>query len=219
MCDVSQEDIIPSILSTSAREDNKFPGNTYNCPPPLTIAIRLHCELRVELSLTYDEGASKQMHGRLMKMRIDGTWVVAWVRVGDMAITIGKDDSWVLLVPQSPPLSPPGPLFLPEQYNIRRPESTTPLFSLPTHTTHNNSRPTKYCTLNWRNCRSSSILIRHYLFALYDSMEASSIDRLDSIWGWLKRTLEIIIRSKVDEYRGTTTSAPTHYYSGDDVLR
>lgn len=76
MCDVSQEDIIPSILSTSAREDNKFQGNTYNCPPPLTIAIRLHCELRVELSLTYDEGASKQMHGRLMKMRIDGTTTI-----------------------------------------------------------------------------------------------------------------------------------------------
>lgn len=73
MCDVSQEDIIPSILSTSAREDNKFQGNTYNCTPPLTIAMRLHFELRVELSLTYDEGASKQMHGRLMKMRIDGT--------------------------------------------------------------------------------------------------------------------------------------------------
>lgn len=89
---------------------------------------------------------------------------------------------WVLLVPQSPQPSPPGPLFLPEQYNIRRPESTTLLLSLPTHTTHNNSRPTKYCTLNWRNCRLSSILIRHYLFALYDSMEASSIDRLDSIW-------------------------------------
>lgn len=131
MCDVSQEDIIPSILSTSAREDNKFQGNTYNCPPPLTIAIRLHCELRVELSLTYDEGASKQMHGRLMKMRIDGTWVVGESR-GHGDNNWQRRRRWVLLVLQSPQPSPPGPLFLPEQYNIRRPESTTLLLSLPT---------------------------------------------------------------------------------------
>lgn len=93
--------------------------------------------MRVELSLTYDEGAGKQYE--LMKMRLD-----EWLWVDGGAITIGKDKSFYhrhhlslrisLTVPYQAPKSTPIPIEL-------------------------NKRNRRI-----GNCRLNSLLIRHYIY-------------------------------------------------------